>query len=447
MWKTLRITDKADNAPSTAVFDFADLDGGGIPENDAEVTIEIDAVRIFGGYLTKKSPKRIGSDFAEVSFQCLDYTRDLDRRLVVESYTGMTDKEIIEDIVSRYCGGTGITTTNVLENDTIEQLTFNYKSASQCINDIANLTGQSWYIDYYKDIHFFPLTNSPAPFNITTSSANYKDLKINADNAGIKNRVYVRGGSYLSDPITINFKADGVQTVFFLPEKAHDVSVTDNGSSKTVGIKNIDPDGSSDYLLNYQEKYLEAHTAPTSGHTIAITFTYLIPILIAVQDDDSIAEVGPFEFAIFDNNITTKQQARDRANAEITDFKNALVDGSFITTTPGFFGGQYLNINLPDIGVNADYLVQSVQMNALGGGTFEYTVSFASSQKIGMLQFLVNMIEANKSTLNITSDEVVDELFPVAGESTSVTPGTPSLTSDTPPFTWGTAKWGLSEWS
>ena len=52
-----------------------------------------------------------------------------------------------------------------------------------------------------------------------------KNLSIVIDGSTIRNRVYVRGGTYLSDEFTFSQVADGEQTVFYLPERPHEISV------------------------------------------------------------------------------------------------------------------------------------------------------------------------------------------------------------------------------
>jgi len=68
--------------------------------------------------------------------------------------------DVIKDIVSRFFvfGGVteGIDTSNVEDGPEIEKFVFNYVPASQAFDDIADLTGYVWYIDYEEKTLFYP---------------------------------------------------------------------------------------------------------------------------------------------------------------------------------------------------------------------------------------------------------------------------------------------------
>src|SRR3990167_11513033 len=139
---TITIEDVLNDEQNLCAFTLIDLSGNGIPENDQEIIITLaSSVKLFAGYIvnvTFKSKKESGA--IEVAIECQDYSRLLDRNLVHRTYEDMTDKAIIEDIVSIYCAGFGITTVNVAVGATISQKSFNYIQPSQAIRQIAELT-------------------------------------------------------------------------------------------------------------------------------------------------------------------------------------------------------------------------------------------------------------------------------------------------------------------
>lgn len=450
--ESIRILDKSNESASTMTVEFSNRDEGAEISLDDEIIVTLDSDTLFAGYVLKDTPERIGDGRVIHNLTCIDYNRDLDRRLVVESYEGMTDREIILDIIANYCPSTGITDGGILEGVEIKQIVFNYVPPSQCLSQICELTGRSWYLDYNKGLHYFPKETTSAPFNIDDNSLTYDKLKISKDNSKIKNRVYVRGGSYLSDSTTIYMVADGEQTIFNLPDKPSEMTVEVwNGASydtKTLGIKHVDDSASFDYLLNYQEKYIECTgSAPAEGTSLKLTYKYYIPVLVAVEDKDSIEDIGVFEYAIFDKDIKDLDQARDRASAEISTYAEALVSGSFSTTTNGFRAGQYINIDLTDYDVDANYLVKSVTMQSLGGDSFDYIVEIVSAETLGILQFLIKLLEQDKKDITIGEGETVDELYSAETQTILLQD---SLIEDSlriPPYQWGSFKWGVAEWN
>lgn len=412
--RTLKVEDVLDDQVNTCTFNLMDLTGNGIPETDQEIIIMSSNVDIFfAGYITKVTESKKGSGEVLAQVSCVDYSRLLDRNLVHKSYQEMTDQEIIQDIVDTYCAGSGITTNNVGEGATIDQISFNYLQPSQCLRKLSELTGRHWYIDYEKDIHYIALTDEEAPIEINEDSNKYTAMRINKDATQLKNRIYVRGGTKLSDPTTYEVKGDGVVTKFILPDKPHDVTVEVNGVEKTVGIKNVDSSG-FDFYLNFQEKYLEQDSGGavlSDSDTLTVTYSYDIPILVAQENAASILENGVKEFAIFDKSITTTDAARDRAIAELTDYANDSVEGSFETFQPGLKSGQSLHIDLPEYDVDDDYIIKKVSAESYGAGLFRYSVTVANAKKIGIIKFLIMLLEANKSLIELDDNEVVDELF------------------------------------
>jgi hypothetical protein len=447
--KSVQITDESNDKASSLRCSFFDKSQLGDPVLDQEIIVLKDSVRLFAGRITNIDFNRLGASEVILTITATDYHRDLDRNLVVEAYEDMTDKEIIEHIIANYCQGTGITAVNVIEGVTINKIVFNYVQPSQCFRKLCDLTGRSWYIDYDKDVHYFPPATDVAPFNIDSTTDDYSKLKISKDNADIRNRVYVRGSTYLSDAIVISQVADGEQIVFLLPNKPHEFTMKEGGVTKSVGILNVDDPAGYDYMLNYQEKYVtKANGTPPAATTVMeFTFKYDIPVLVAVEDRDSIEDIGQFEYAIFDTSIQNLDDARSRAQAELADYANSIIDGSFETLTDGFRAGQYLHIDLDDFDIDDNYYVQKVSARSLGGGEYKYTVSVANTKKLGIILFLIKMLENDKNALNIDPNEVVDELFTPTGEQVEISDSLISDSLISPPFKWGSFKWGLAEWS
>ena len=458
--QSIVVEDAINDKANTCQFKLIDRDAVGAPNTDDEIIITLaDDTILFGGYIVGVTMKKQGLGVVEYSVNCTDYTYVLDRYLVHKSYSDDADSTIISDIVNTYCVGLGITTTNVVTGVTINSIKFNYQQISQAMRRLCELSGRNWYIDYSKDIHYFPTTTTGTPFDIDSSANDYTNLQISKDTTQLKNRVYVRGGTKLSDPTTYSVKGDGVARQFPLPDKPHDCTITVNGVAKTLGIKNVDTSG-FDYYLNFQEKYIDQDDGLTilaTTDTLVLTYTYDIPILVAVEDTASILANGVKEFAIFDKSIDTTQAARDRASAELTDYANEVIEGSFTTHTLGFRSGQYININLSEYGVNDDYLVQKVVSKSIGGGVFYYNVFLASSKTMGIIKFLIKLLEANKNLIELDDDEVVDELLSIQDSLLSDSL-TDSLTIDStgPYFTWcpdsltstpvTRARWDLFQW-
>lgn len=418
--ESLSANDVVNDQSNTCGFLLDDRSGNGIPNNDQEIVITLDnGDKLFAGYVVNVKMKNLvdGGGKSVADIQCVDYTRLLDRNLVHKTYLNMTDKAIIQAIVEQYCPGAGISTVNVEEGVTIDRISFNYIQPSQAFRKIAELTGRHWFLDYDKDIHYTTADSDVTPFNITASQTGFWGLEISKDASQIKNRVYVRGGTKLSEFTNYTTTGDGVARQFVLPDKPHDVTIeVDRGSGyveESLGIKNVDTSGFKWYL-NFQEKYIEHDAGETIMSTtdkVRVTYKYDIPILVAVENTASISENGVREFAIFDKTIATTESARERASSELIDYANDIIDGEFFTWETGFITGQYININHAEYGVNDDYIVQGVTAESIGGGHYIYSVKVASAKTLGIIKFLIKLLESNRNLIELDDNEVVDELL------------------------------------
>jgi len=411
---TLVTTDNLNDQQDTCTFNLVNRSGNGFPDRESEVIITLaDGTRLFGGIiLTTEFVPITTYGIPGLTITCTDYVRLLDSNLVHQNYIGMTADQIVKDFVTTYCAGLGITTSNVLSGPAIDQISFNYIQISQAMRTITDLTGYNWYVDYNKDLHFFPIGTNMAPISLSDSGDNYWGLDLTQDNSQLKNRVYVRGSTKLSNMTTNGQKGDGTSTIFLLPDKPHNITITVNGVSKSVGIQNIDLSG-FDFYLNYDEKYLVQDSGGAvlgTSDVLSVQYQYDLPILVAVEDTASIAEFGVKEFPIFDNTITTDQAAIDRASAELLDYSTSLYSGTFYTMVTGFKSGQTLNLVSALRSITEVYTVTQVIGTSIGGGVFQYQITLATAKTMGVIRFLTEMLEANQNLIVVSNTEVVDNL-------------------------------------
>ncbi|MBC9786736.1 hypothetical protein H1S01_20135, partial [Heliobacterium chlorum] len=273
--------------------------------------------------------------------------------------------------------------------------------------------GWEWYVDYYRDLWFFDPANSdqaaPVIVNVNTPVRN---LKHNIDTQGLRNRVYVRGGTTLSDPFVYEIMADGTAKVWTLPHKPHSITMSISGIPKRVGIENVDDEAAVDFLLNFQEKYIRASSqtlTPANGETVTFTYRYDIDVITMVDDVDSqmaIAQVqggdGVYEHGIVEKSLTTVEAAEAAGLADLRQFANPRVRGSFETEIPGWVPGQVVTIQLPDKGISNTFLVQKVTLSPLTPDTWTYSVEYGG-RLISIPDFLQALVSAQKTESNETA--------------------------------------------
>lgn len=380
---------------------------------------------VFGGEVSSAPQDNVypGSSAYIYKVSGVDFSRRLKRKVVVEVYENKTSGYIIKDMISIYCPE--FTTADVADGETVASISFSYKSVFDCISEIAKLTGYEWYVDYERGIHFIAKDTTAAPYQLTdniSTTGNYKNLSINTDKSQLRNRVYVRGGFYLSDLYPHEVVADGVQTAFILPYPPRaPISVyVDSGSgyvAHTLGVDFIDTSG-YDFLVNYTDKVIVNldHATLSSGHKLKVTFKYEIQVLTVDTNEISVEDIkmseggdGYYDYPINDSSILTIAEAHARAQAELELYSFPTIDGSFVTDQIGYEAGQLLTVNMPSRGLTSrEFTIQSVTKHFLSSGKFEYTVKFATTSK-SFVQLMTSIIDQTKEII-VRQNETLHEL-------------------------------------
>lgn len=331
-------------------------------EGDEVIVTDSTLGVLFGGVIIKVKLKN--KDVPMWEIDCNDYTELLDRRLVVESYTNMSASDIFLDIASKYCPG--FTVNGVQPGAPMVEATgveFDYKPVSECFRWLCDYVGWHWQTTVYKDLRFFSTEDlaSPAPLALIPGGPFHFGSHV-IDIQGLRNRVYVRGGTMLTDPQVIQWKADGVARIWPLPWPPHEVSLAVGEVPMSVGVENLHEDADFDYMMSYAEKYIRCSSqtaTPVEGATISLTAKQDIPVITMYEDyasQTAIAAVqggdGVYEHVIDDDTLTTIQAAEAAGLADLREHANPKVSGSFETEYVSSTPQEVDAFNVAAIGLN-----------------------------------------------------------------------------------------------
>ena len=438
-------TDVKDDATDTCSFTLKKIKGV-IPEVNQVVRVEYDNgswIKIFEGIITKISQET----FARLDFtyevMCEDYGHILGSKLANIRYENETAGDIVRSLANLYGGG-AFTVNGVEDGAEIATIAFERIPVNEAIDRVAKMINYSWYVDYDRDIHFFAKDSEAAPFDLTSSSSNFywDSLKVVDDSTQVRNRIVVRGGSEISDierteTFTAPANADE-RKVFRLANKFDSItSVLINSVAQTVGVKYLNDDDDFDVMWSFNEKFIEITSGTIAeGDILEVTGYPLFPILISQQDGDSIADLanafhdGVYEHFIKDTDIKSRDEAIQRAQAELEAYANSLREGSFTTTTYGLRSGQIININTHDI--NEDFIIQQVTFKVLGPDWYVWDVEIASSKTLGIIDILQSLLR--KKTFTQNEGEILLSLLQIADEITTSSDSTPTITTTSPPY-------------
>lgn len=413
---------------------------GAKPIEGTEVIIEDDAYgRLFAGIvvvsqLTKSLRTAPGVKTNVWHVECNDYTELIDRRLVVETYENVSASEIFADIVTKYCPD--FSASGILPDaPVVEYIVFNYKYPTECFKELCDYTGWSWQPDYFKTVHFF----NPAKM------ANYAPMELRpggpfrfgghvADKQGLRNRVFVLGGKFLGDYQDFAFVADGVQRVWVLPHEPHSPWVLVGDASATPikpGLENVDDESEYAWMYNQREKYIRcsSHTAtPPTGTTVIFRYKPPMDVVTMVEDltsQQKLAAIqggdGVYEHRIIDDTLITIEAAEAAGCADLREHADPKVSGNFetefVTAEKIWRPGQIVPINLPDRGIQGEYLIQRVTIRrseSFDKWTFAVEYGGRLSGIADFLRAMVsaqqkkNLAEVNYLSKYVPGEEAVD---------------------------------------
>lgn len=405
------------------------------------------STKLFGGVVVERNAAYRSGILIGYTIKCKDYSHTLDRLLVIETYENMSPSDIVVDIIGTYASG--FTTTNVQTTGSIiGSIKFNYQQVSRCLTDLCELIGWDWYVDADLDVHFFPQEANVAPFNLTDSSGNYVQgsLELNASILDLKNKIFVRGGEYKKEYTASTtpdvYLGDGTRTLFPLAYRySAGVSVTKDAVAQTVGTDHLTDPTTVGALYNFEEKFVRFTVAPADGAVVKVFGDALVPILVSLSDDTSIASYGTYEAVVVDKSIVSVAEAQSRARAELDKYAANAYEATFRTTTSGLVVGQAITITSTNLGVTKTFRIVRISGRCKHPDAMEYSVYLLAAGKLTFTDIMVFLLQKDLKNLQISDNEVLQVLVEVT-ETMTLSDAAPTGSTSAAPYAWGPANGG-----
>lgn len=417
------------SARSQCRFQFVDKNG--ILEIDDGMPIEIYDYNdnlVFSGFVIY--PQRmnpIGTDVVFFDIEAVDQNSLCDRYLVAESYLNQTAGYIVSDLMAKYLSIDGITAGVIQAGNTIEVAKFpRIGTVTDALDQLAEICGFIWYIDFDKTLHFKERTADVAPFNLVDSSQ-ILNVNLRNDRSKYRNRQYIRGGQTPTDSQILDElptpKPDDVTRTFVTRYPISEKPIIKiNGvpvDPDQIGVNGID--GQVDPLQWYWSYNSNTITQDSNEYVLAstdvLTIDYigLIPLLVVVEDSNAIEQRATIEnvSGVYESlesmpNVNNKQQAIDIANGRLNKYARVARELTYQTYTNGLFAGQLQNVNLTKYNIsNSEFLIDRVTMRDLDdNGTFVYDVHAVDGQSFGgWTQFFKSLVKKQSDNVTIDSYE------------------------------------------
>lgn len=412
-FKTVKIDNNISVTSDTATFNVQ-IQNQAIqrPRGGNELIILNGSSREFAGVLMNPIEDEMASGVMVYQCKSRDYGFWADRRLIVNDFIPDNAGNMIKTAVATFCAG--FTVNNVQTGPLAPYQKIDYMAPTKFIKKLADLFSYGWYIDYYKDVHFFSFETflSPLPSNQLNvddqSSANfYGTMQISEDVSQVRNRVYMKGwkaGAIYS--ITDSFVGDGQINSFPLKyEPIHDLTkmtITVGGTSFTRKKDIVDglPTASTQDgvgYINFDSPQARFNVAPASGVVVNVTYHPRIRTVLSVSDLQAQQimkkrdlQDGIYEHAIDDHGLSWDDPsiAQARGQLEINKYGKPHYSGTFNSFLQGWRAGQFFyfySTKRMDGDLNGYKMfvtkVSKILVNHPLNGvpTFQYTVSFADS--------------------------------------------------------------------
>lgn len=364
---------------------------------------------IFQGIVTNVRKTHMSGRLVLAQISCVDYTRELDSKVVAQTYENVVAQDIVKDIILRYAPQ--FDTRYVYAPHIINKIQFTYEPVSKCLEQLADILGYDFWVDENKYLHFIQVNTTGAPFTLRDDNGSYVrgTLMFEDDINQLRNSVFLRGGNEIGASTSFQEVADGNKATF--PLGYHfsvKPTVTVNAVSQTVGTNNQDNAASYNCMWDPTGDFVVFATPPTAGQAVVVTGTPLYPILMRLPERSSVALYGERQIVIIDKTITSRSGARQRALAELLRYANALVSATFTTYTRGLQAGQLMSVNSTLFGKSGDYIVTQVRTRPWTHTRMQYEVTLVSTKLMDIVDLLGKMLREKLKEQDYSANESFD---------------------------------------
>ena len=112
--------------------------------------------------------------------------------------------------------GITYTESSVMPGYNIHGFCFNYKKCSEILDQLAEIAGYVWYVDYEGVLHFKKPNSIGQGKKITKDIILDKSLQVSNKNNQYRNKQYVKGATAQTELLTQKFSGDGTTQSFTL---------------------------------------------------------------------------------------------------------------------------------------------------------------------------------------------------------------------------------------
>ena len=385
-------------------------------------------------------------------FACelVDWNQLADRRLVPKEYLDESSGAIVQDLITNFLAADGIVPSSFVDvGPLITKFVANYLTVRQVLDDLAELIGYGWNIDYDKRLHWFPMETNVAPFTLDGTTLLHAKLAKHTTREQYRNYQYVRAGKDLTSDQVESFRGDSSKRTWNVGYPVAQVPSNINvnsGAAKTIGIRGVDT--GKQYYWNKDTTEITqdpSETVLTASDILTVTYIGLYDVIVAAKKDALITErqgveggSGLYEQLESFTNLDGQDLALDKARGLLDKFGRLPNVLRASTDVPGLQAGMLAPANLSELGLSGNWLIESVRIR--NQGTFlRYDIEAVDGEHLGgWVEFWKKFYESDRQFV-ARENEVINSLIP----ADDVVACTDSVTATL--ATGVTGEWGVDE--
>jgi hypothetical protein len=271
----------------------------------------MDVLQFAGRVATVSREQNGGPEDFSHEISCVDFTSDFDRHLIQQTFESGSADGIVRALIGAV--GFGFGAEHVDPGAAILAIEADLEFPSALMSRVAESIEYQWYIDKFRQIHFFYIESELAPMpeiNFDQDPGNTpdevpSDLSETNDWSQVKNVIWIRGaqaksGVPYSQVDNLNFEGD--QTFYALgyqPWGEDSATITVDGVPQEIlldGVDGVPGDGQGEagqvYLCmdNWGVRFPDNHAPGSLGNPaeVAADYSYSYDPVIRVEDPESI---------------------------------------------------------------------------------------------------------------------------------------------------------------
>lgn len=403
-------------------FTIVDLTGSYRPLAGQPIEVYDGLELIFSGFVDEPQERRINGTFGlEQEIICVDNNYIADRRVVAESFDRMKAGDIARWIVTNVLADEGVTVGNIQDGLEVGPVVSPHLYASQLLNELIELIGFEWRINFDKTLDFYsPATGIATPVNKSDILAN--DVVVWRDRSEYRNRqILTNVVSYTSEQEQ-ELVTDGVVQTFLLRfplDRKPKVFVNDvQVAESDIGILGLD-ENKKWYWNRAVDKLTQSQDEIPLLATDKLEIKYFgqYKTTVILDNPEAIEErkaveggTGIYEAVEEATNIDSVQAADEKAIALLRKYARIAKKVKVPSEKVAFRVGELKTLNLPEHGISGDYLVMSIAISDRdrGDNKLLYTATLVDGEPIGgWVKFFRNWLERSTRSYTIRENEVV----------------------------------------